>query len=119
MKQIATLGLLVGCLAMAAPANADPDNKNTLIRELACDNGRTVEAVFAGENGSNFNITDDETVFLYNQIIIDRLPLGEGGNDETTTRGLKGQDPDSLVTCTYTTPSGNFVTVVGFFTPRS
>jgi hypothetical protein len=118
MRSISLL-LVAACLALAAPAHADPDNKNTLTRTLTCDNGRTVQAVFAGENGSNFNVTVDQSVLIYSQIIIDRLPLGPGGADETTTRGLQGQDPDSLVTCTYSTPSGSHVTVIGFFTPRA
>ena len=119
MKRVLAPALAVACLIVAAPVHADPDNKNTLSRTLTCDDGRTVTAVFAGENGSNFNVTTDESVLLYSQIIIDRPPLGAGGNDETTTRGLQGQDPASLVTCTYTTPSGNHVTVIGFFTPRA
>lgn len=119
MIRTLALGLVVGCLATAAPAGADPDNKNTLTRTLSCDDGSTVTAVFAGENGSNFNVTVDQSVFLYSQIVIDRLPLGTGGNDETITRGLQGQDAGSLVTCTYTTPSGSHVTVIGFFTPRA
>jgi hypothetical protein len=51
--------------------------------------------------------------------VIDRPPLGPGGNDESDDRGIHAFDPSSLVTCTYTTPSGNFVTVIGFFTPRA
>ena len=119
MRRTLALGLVVGSMVIAAPAVADPDNKNTLTRTLDCDNGRTVDAVFAGENGSNFNVTMDQSVFIYSQLIVDRLPLGPGGNDETTTRGLQGQKADSLVTCEYTTPSGNHVTAIGFFTPRS
>ena len=119
MRRTLALGLAVGSLVIAAPAVADPANKNTLTRTLACDNGRIVDAVFAGENGSNFNVTVDQSVFIYSQLIVDRLPLGPGGNDETTTRGLQGQKADSLVTCEYTTPSGNDVTAIGFFTPRS
>ena len=117
----APIGLVAGVLLLiAAPALADPgsNNPNTLTRTLACDNGRTVAATFAGESGSNFNVSVDESVFVYKRIVIDRLPLGPGGNDETDDRGVQAFDPNSLVTCTYTTPSGSFVTVVGFFTPR-
>jgi len=116
------IGLLVGgLLLIAAPAVADPgsNNPNTLTRTLACDNGRTVSATFAGEAGSNFNVSIDQSVFIYKRIVIDRPPLGPGGDDETDDRGIDAFDPSSLVTCTYTTPSGNFVTVVGFFTPRA
>jgi hypothetical protein len=110
-----------GVLVLSASAVADPgsNNPNALTRTLACDNGRTVAATFAGEAGSNFNVSVDQSVFIYKRIVIDRPPLGTGGNDETDERGIHAFDPASLVTCTYTTPSGNFVTVVGFFTPRA
>lgn len=113
--------LAAGLLVLSAPAGGDPgaNNPNTLTRTLACDNGRTVQATFAGESGSNFNVSIDESVFIYKRIVIDRPPLGPGGNDETDDRGIHAFDPASLVTCTYTTPSGNFVTVIGFFTPRA
>ena len=115
------VGLIAGGLLVAVPAMADPgsNNPNTVTRTLACDNGRTVVTTFAGENGSNFNVSVDQSVFVYQQIVIDRLPLGPGGVDETDNRGINGFDPASLVTCTYTTASGTFVTVVGFFTPRA
>ena len=115
------IGLIAGGLLVAVPAVADPGSKNpnTVTRTLACDNGRTVVTTFAGENGSNFNVSVDESVFVYQQIVIDRLPLGPGGVDETDDRGIQAFDPTSLVTCTYTTASGTFVTVVGFFTPRA
>ena len=117
------IGLIAaGLLLTAAPAVADPgsNNKNTVTRLLAGDNGRTVAATFAGENGSkNFNVSVDQSVFIYKQIVIDRLPLGTGEPDETDNRGIQAFDLTSLVTCTYTSPSGTFVTVVGFFTPRA
>jgi hypothetical protein len=76
------IGLVVGgLLLIAAPAVADPgsNNPNTVTRTLACDNGRTVATTFAGENGSNFNVSIDQSVFIYKRIVIDRLPLGPGG----------------------------------------
>ena len=116
------VGLIAGgLLLVAAPAVADPgsNNPNTVTRTLACDNGRTVAATFAGENGSNFNVSIDESVFIYKRIVFDRLPLGPSANDETDDRGIQAFDPSSLVTCTYTTPSGTHVTAIGFFTPRA
>jgi hypothetical protein len=121
LRRTLTIGLLAcGLLVLSSSAVADPggNNPNTLTRTLACDNGRTVVATFAGEAGSNFNVSTDESVFIYQRIVIDRAPLGPGGDDETDDRGIRGFDPASLVTCTYTTPSGSFVTVIGFFTPR-
>ena len=122
MRRTLIIGLLAcGLLVLSSSAVADPgsNNPNTLTRTLACDNGRTVEATFAGESGSNFNVSIDQSVFIYQRIVIDRPPLGPGGDDETDDRGVGGFNPASLVTCTYTTPSGNFVTVIGFFTPRA
>jgi hypothetical protein len=122
LRRALIIGLLAGgLLVLSSSAVADPgsNNPNTLTRTLACDNGRTVVATFAGEAGSNFNVAIDESVFIYQRIVIDRPPLGSGGDDETDDRGIGGFDPASLVTCTYTTPSGNFVTVIGFFTPKA
>jgi hypothetical protein len=114
---------LVGCVVVAAvltpAAVADPDpenNKNAVSRTLQCDNGQTLAATFAGD-GSNFNVTIDERVFVYKFLHVDRPPVGEEGpNDELNVRGLQGFDEEDLVTCRYTTPSGNSVTAIGFFT---
>ena len=114
---------LVGCVFVAAvltpAAVADPDpakNKNAVSRTLQCDNGRTLAATFAGD-GSNFNVTIDQRVFVYKFLHVDRPPVGEEGpNDERNVRGLQGFDEEDLVTCRYTTPSGNSVTAIGFFT---
>ena len=47
-----------------------------LLRTLQCDNGQTLDATFAGLEGSNFNVSIDQRVFVYKWIHIDRLPLG-------------------------------------------
>lgn len=113
--------LLVGLLAVAVggistvAASADPANSpNSVTRTLACDNGRTVDATFVGLEGVNFNVTVDKSVFIFKTITVVR----PSGAVEVDDRGIQGFDPASLTTCTYTTPSGSFVTVVGFFTPR-
>ena len=114
---------LVGCVVVAAvltpAAVADPDpenNENAVSRTLQCDDGQTLAATFAGD-GSNFNVTIDERVFVYKFLHVDRPPVGEEGpNDELNVRGLQGFDEEDLVTCRYTTPSGNSVTAIGFFT---
>ena len=102
----------------AAVADPNPENnKQALSRTLQCDNGETLAATFAGLEGSNFNVTIDERVFVYKWIHIDRPPVGEEGpNDDLNVRGLQGFDEEDLVTCRYTTPSGNSVTAIGFFT---
>jgi hypothetical protein len=118
----ALIMLALGALALAAPvASADPpeNNPNAEFRDfMDCTNGADdLEVVFAG-GGVNFNVTSNESVFVFKTITIDRLPLGPGGNDEVDDRGIQGFDPASLTTCEYTTPSGSHVTVTGFFTPR-
>jgi hypothetical protein len=118
VKRTLLIVLLVVAVTAISPvwANADPgsNNPNTLTRTLACDNGRTVDATFAGLEGVNFNVTVDQSVFIFKTITIVR----PSGAVEVDDRGIQGFDPASLTTCTYTTPSGSFVTVVGFFTPR-
>jgi hypothetical protein len=88
--------------------------RNSLTRSLACDNGRTVDATFVGLSGVNFNVTVDQSVFIYKTITVVR----PSGAVEVDDRGIQGFDPATLTTCTYTTPGGSFVTMVGFFTPR-
>ena len=120
LRRLVLVGL-VSCLAIGAPpAVADPDpenNKQALVRTLQCDNGQTIVASFAGLEGSNFNVTTDERVFVYKWIHIDRPPVGvEGPNDDLNVRGLQGVPAERLVTCRYTTGSGNVVEAIGFFT---
>ena len=115
---LASCAIFAVALAPGAVADPDPDNnKQALLRTLQCDNGETLDATFAGAEGSNFNVTIDERVFVYKWIQIDRPPVGEEGpNDDLNVRGLQGFDEEDLVTCRYTTPSGNSVTAIGFFT---
>lgn len=114
----------VASVAIAAPAAlADPDpakNKQALVRTLTCDNGETITASFAGLEGSNFNVVGDQRVFVYKWIHIDRPPVGvDGPNDDLNDRGVDGVPEEWLVTCGYTTGSGNVVVAIGFFTgPR-
>ena len=113
----------VAVLAIAAPgALADPDpakNKQALVRTLACDNGETITASFAGLEGSNFNVVGDNRVFVYKWIHIDRLPPGDSPNDDLNFRGLDGVPEEWLVTCGYTTGSGSVVEAIGIFSgPR-
>jgi hypothetical protein len=104
----------LAALAIAAPgALADPDpanNKQALVRTLICDNGETISASFAGLEGSNFNVVGDNRVFVYKWIHIDRPPVGvDGDNDDLNNRGVDGVPEEWLVTCGYTTGSGNVV----------
>ena len=74
--------------ASAAVADPNPENnKQALSRTLQCDNGETLAATFAGLEGSNFNVTIDERVFVYKWIHIDRPPVGEKARMTTSTSG--------------------------------
>ena len=79
MLRPSLLPIALAALALAAPgAVADPDpanNKKALVRVLECDNGETITASFAGLEGSNFNVTTDQRVFVYKWIHIDRPPV--------------------------------------------
>ena len=124
-RRRAVLAGLAGLAVLAAavpPALADPDpakNKQALSRTLACDNGETLAATFAGLEGSNFNVTIDRRVFVYKEIHIDRVPPGPSENDDHNVRGIQGFDEEDLVTCGYTTGSGSVVEAIGFFTGRT
>lgn len=121
LRRIGLLALAVGAIG-APTATADPgdNNPNAETRVfMNCTNGAgPLEVVFVGLEGVNFNVTADESVFVFKTITIDRLPLGPGGNDEIDDRGIEGFTQQSLTTCEYFTPSGSHVTVTGFFTPR-
>jgi len=119
MLALRTLALsALVALATAAPAAGDPGakNPNTQTRTLVCDNGLTVDATFAGALGSNFNVTIDQSVFVYKSISVFRPLTGETEVDE---RGIQGFAAEALTTCRYTSPSGAQVTAIGFFTPRA
>jgi hypothetical protein len=115
LPQILVVVAAAGAFGVSSVA-ADPgeSNPNTQTRTLVCDNGRTVDATFAGFQGVNFNVTIDESVFVYKTITF----VFTSGETEVDDRGIQGFDPASLTTCRYTSPSGSQVTVTGFFTPR-
>jgi hypothetical protein len=119
--RLAVAVLTLAALALTpAVASADPgaNNKNALFRVFDCSNGaEDLEVVFVGLEGVNFNVTSNESVFVYKTITFDRPPLGPSENDEVDDRGIQGFDPASLTTCDYVTSSGTHVTVTGFFTP--
>jgi hypothetical protein len=122
LRRLILAGLLSTFAVGASPALADPDpanNPNALVRTLQCDNGETIVASFAGLEGSNFNVTTDERVFVYKWIHIDRPPVGvDGPNDDLNVRG-QSVSAERLVTCHYTTASGNVVEAIGLFTGPS
>jgi len=98
----------------AAPAAADPANKNTLSFKLTCPNGMTVDAVFELSSSDSFHIVQFSSNFLWKSLDY-VTPDGQSGRIE---RGIEGDGHKDLVTCTYTgAVSGNHYTVTGFFTP--
>ncbi len=118
------LAAFASSILVAAPAAiADPspdNNKNAVSRTLVCSDGETLPSTFAGLEGSDFNITGDQRVFVYKWINIDEIPIGvQSAGDVTTNRGLQGIAEDRLVTCHYFTGSGAYVTAIGFFTGPS
>jgi hypothetical protein len=107
---IATLTLMG---IAAAPAAADPDNKNTLSFTLTCPNG-SVDAVFELSSSDSFHIVQFSSNFLWKSLDY-VTPTGQSGRIE---RGIQGGGHSDLVTCTYIgAVSGNHYTVTGFFTP--
>ena len=118
VRRLAPIALALVAVAIAAPAaNADPPatNPNAHFRTFtSCDNGETnVEVVFAGGrllNGSNYNVTSDQRVFVFKSYAENGVVLVE--------RGIKGVGHAPLTECTYTTPTGAVATVIGFFTQR-
>lgn len=66
-------------------------NSLWLLRDApsAAKNDRTVVATVAGDAGRTFNVSINESVFVYKRIVIDRPPLGPGGDDVTDDRGSK------------------------------
>ena len=111
---VLTVALLT--VAGAGAAAADPANDHTLAITLACDGGRTVDAVFELSSADAFHLVGIQSNFLWKSLsFLDAA----SGQTVTITRGVQGGDHD-LVTCTYTGPvSGNHYTVEGFFTPAA
>jgi hypothetical protein len=115
-----TLALVLTAALLTVPgagaAAADPANDHTLAITLACDGGRTVDAVFELSSADAFHLVDIESNFLWKSLsFLDAA----SGQTVTITRGVQGGGHD-LVTCTYTGPvSGNHYTVEGFFTPAA
>lgn len=98
----------------AAPAGADPANKNTLQLTLTCPGAPPVQAVFELSSSDSFHVVSTGPNFLWKSLSY-VTPSGQAGEID---RGIQGGGHDQLVTCTYTGPaSGNSYTVTGFFTP--
>jgi hypothetical protein len=111
---LVALALPVLLLVTAAPAGADPANKNTLQLTLTCPGAPPVQAVFELSSADSFHLVSTSSNFLWKSLSY-VTPTGQTGEID---RGIEGGGHGQLVTCTYTGPaSGNSYTVTGFFTP--
>jgi hypothetical protein len=108
------LALALLTIVGAGSAAADPANGHTLAITLACDDGRTLDAVFELSSADAFHLVGIQSDYLWKSLsFLDAA----SGQTVTITRGVQGGGHD-LVTCAYTGPvSGNQYTVEGFFTP--
>lgn len=99
---------------VAAPAGADPANKNTLELTLTCPGAAPVQAVFQLSSADSFHVVSTSSNFLWKSLSY-VMPSGQTGEID---RGIQGNGHQELVTCTYIGPaSGNQYTVTGFYTP--
>ena len=113
------LSIALACLAFAfgvEQARADPGANNPVVqyRTFSCDNGKSYSAGFVGPS-ANFFLTDSAGVFVL-KVFTEIFPSGEV---KTFNYGIRGFDPSSLLTCSYTDPQGVFNVFQGFLTPRS
>ena len=98
----------------AAPATADPANRNTLSLTLDCGSSGTFDAVFELSSADSFHVVSTSSNFVWKSLSY-VTSTGEAGQID---RGIQGGGHSDLVTCTYTGPSsGNAYVVTGFFTP--
>jgi hypothetical protein len=116
MRRVA-LVLVLGCTlfaVVAAPAGADPANKNTLSITLDCGAAGKIDAVFELSSSDSFHVVSMSSNFLWKSLQF-TTPSGQIGEID---RGIQGDGHQNLVTCKYRGPvSGNQYTVTGFFTP--
>ena len=111
---LAPLAVLALLALGAAPASADPANKNTLSLTLDCGAAGSVDAVFELSSADSFHLVSTSSNFLWKSLQF-VTPTGETGEID---RGIQGDGHSALVTCTYIGPaSGNHYVVTGFFTP--
>ncbi|HEU4347502.1 MAG TPA: hypothetical protein VFR35_06910 [Actinoplanes sp.] len=109
-----TAAALLAIALGAAPANADPANRNTLPLTLDCGGSGSFDAVFERSSADSFHLVSTSSNFLWKSLSY-VTPTGESGRID---RGIQGDGHKGLVTCTYTGPSsGNAYVVTGFFTP--
>jgi hypothetical protein len=118
MRQVVLLVMLVGVLfgSGVIPAKADPGGNNPKVqyRTFSCDDGNRYDAGFVGPSASFF-IVDSTSVFAI-KIFTEIFP---DGTVKTFNYGIRGFDPSTLLTCSYTDPQGVLNVFSGFITPSS
>jgi hypothetical protein len=118
MKRVVVVLVLVGVVfgLTVASASADPgsNNQNVQYRTFFCDNGNSYNAGFVGV-AANFFLVDSTSVFD----LKDFTTISPSGAVQTYNYGIRGFDPSTLITCSYTDPQGAFNIFSGFLTPRS
>jgi hypothetical protein len=120
MNRLLGIGLLALVLAavIAVPvASADPgtNNPNVQLRTIDCDNGHSYDVGFVSPVSGTFFFVGSTNTFAIKVFTVDP----GGANEQTFNYGIKGFDPSSLLTCSYTDPEGVFNVFSGFITPHS
>jgi len=110
------IALALAAVTMHPVASADPGSNNPRVqyRTFSCDDGNTYTASFVGFASGSFHLVDSTRIFAI-KIFTEYFPSGE---IKTFNYGVRGFDPSSLVTCSYTDPEGVRNVFSGFFTPR-
>lgn len=99
LLSVVVIALMAGPLASAV--SADPDNVNTLMVTLHCDDGRVLEGTSIIQNsGRPFTITTDTSVFIQMEgsfVDLDHPELPPVTFETTPGYGMNAQ----LITCYY------------------
>jgi hypothetical protein len=118
MKRFVLSLVLVGVLSglTVASTSADPGSNNPKVqyRTFTCSDGNTYHAGFVGI-AADFFLVDSTSIFALKSF----TTISPSGEVQTFNYGIKGFDPSTLLTCSYTDPSGAFNIFEGFVTPMS
>jgi hypothetical protein len=107
---IAVLAAAVASLAIAVPASADPDNKNTVRVTLHCTTGTFTGLSIAQNNALPFNIEGSTQVAVAQEISF----VDDTGQTVVVRANPAVAKAQQLVTCTYEYPGFPFL-VTGRF----
>ena len=107
-------GVLFGVTVASASADPGSHNPNVQYRTFTCSDGNTYHGGFVGI-AANFFLVDSTRVFALKLF----TTISPSGEVQTFNYGINGFDPSTLLTCSYTDPSGAFNIFQGFLTPKS